>query len=547
MVIKADQGQSGSKAVTPFPVVLVILDGWGYSKSAQHNAIAAAQTPVWDRLWDEFPHTLIRTSGAAVGLPADQMGNSEVGHLNLGSGRVVYQEFTRVSRAVKTGSFFTNNTLTDVVDLAVENGKAVHILGLLSPGGVHSHEKHIHAMTELAVQRGADKVYLHAFLDGRDTPPRSAYASIEAMEEKFSELGYGRFASIIGRYYAMDRDHRWPRVQAAYDLITQGKAVFEAGNSVTAIEMAYARGESDEFVQATRIVPPGTKPVRMEDGDVLVFMNYRSDRARQITRPFIEPDFEGFEREYVPELGSFVSLTEYNRDFDIPVAFPAERLKNVFGEYISKHGLRQLRLAETEKYAHVTFFFNGGEEAPFDGEERILVKSPMVETYDLQPEMSAPEVTDCLVKAIEGGEYDVIICNYANPDMVGHTGKFEAAVKAIETIDACLGRVVPAIQGVGGEMLITADHGNAELMKNNETRQIHTAHTTNTVPLVYIGRPAQMAEHGSLSDIAPSMLYLMNMEPPPEMTGTPLVAVLPASDSLEQPAATRVTRIESQA
>ena len=507
-------------------MVLLILDGWGYSETPQHNAIAAANKPVWDRLWNNNPHTLIRTSGAAVGLPAGQMGNSEVGHLNLGAGRVVYQEFTRVSRAIKTGSFFRNRTLTDAVDLAIENGKAVHLLGLLSPGGVHSHEGHIHAMVELARQRGAKHIYLHAFLDGRDTPPRSAAASIESMQQLFDKLGGGRFASIIGRYYAMDRDHRWPRIQAAYDLITQGKAEFEALDAMSALEMAYARDESDEFVKATAIVPAGKQPVCVEDGDVMVFMNYRSDRARQITRPFIEPDFEGFVREREPKLGSFVSLTEYKSDFDVPVAYPAERLKNVFGEYVAKNGLRQLRLAETEKYAHVTFFFNGGEEEPFDGEHRILVKSPMVATYDLQPEMSANEVTDNLVAALESGTYDVIICNYANPDMVGHTGKFDAAVKAIEALDRSLGRIVVALDKAGGEMLVTADHGNAELMLNDETGQAYTAHTTNPVPLIYVGRPAQLQEHGALSDIAPTMLYLMNMPLPPEMTGTPLVELL---------------------
>jgi len=524
-------------------MVLLILDGWGYSDKPQFNAIAAANKPVWDNLWNNFPHTLIRTSGAAVGLPADQMGNSEVGHLNLGAGRVVYQEFTRVSRAIKTGSFFTNRTLTDGVDLAIENGKAVHILGLLSPGGVHCHEEHIHAMVELAVQRGAGKVYLHAFLDGRDTAPRSAAASIELMEEKFSQLGGGRFASIIGRYYAMDRDHRWPRIQAAYDLITQGKADYKTKDAMGALQMAYARDESDEFVKATAIIPEGTKPVSIEDGDVVVFMNYRSDRARQITRPFIEKEFDGFVRESVPVLGSFISLTEYKSDFDVAVAYPAERLKNVFGDYVARHGLRQLRLAETEKYAHVTFFFNGGEEEPFEGEERILVKSPMVQTYDLQPEMNAPELTDKLVAAIESGTYDVIICNYANPDMVGHTGKFDAAVKAIEAVDASVGRIQDVLERCGGEMLVTADHGNAELMLDNDTGQVHTAHTTNKVPLIYIGRPATLSEHGALSDIAPSMLYLMNMEIPPEMTGTPLVELTP--DDADNPPSATTTAVTS--
>jgi len=400
---------------------------------------------------------------------------------------------------------------------------------------VHSHEDHIHAMVKLAVQYGARKVYLHAFLDGRDTPPSSAMSSIDSMEAAFSKLKCGRFASIIGRYYAMDRDHRWPRIQASYDLITRGKAEYRALDAEAALEMAYARGETDEFVKATAIVPEGTQPVQVEDGDVVIFMNFRSDRARQITRPFIEPDFDGFERAANPKLGSFVSLTEYNSEFDVPVAYPAERLKNVFGEYIAQHGLRQLRLAETEKYAHVTFFFNGGVETPYEGEDRILVKSPMVATYDLQPEMSAPEVTDNLVAAIEGGVYDVIICNYANADMVGHTGKFAAAVKAIEEVDRSLGRVYKALKKAGGEMLITADHGNAELMLNDETGQPFTAHTTNVVPLIYVGRPAQMAEHGALSDLAPSMLYLMNIEIPPEMTGTPLIDLLPAGGDSSQP------------
>jgi 2,3-bisphosphoglycerate-independent phosphoglycerate mutase len=418
------------------------------------------------------------------------------------------------------------------VDLAVNTGRALHIIGLLSPGGVHSHEEHIHAMTELAVQRGAKKVFLHAFLDGRDTPPRSAAASLRLMEEKFHELGSGRIASIIGRYYAMDRDHRWPRIQAAYDLITQGKAEFRAGHALQGLEQAYGRDEGDEFVKATAIVPPGEQPVRVEDGDVVVFMNYRSDRARQITRPFIEPDFDGFEREYIPKIASFVSLTEYNSEFDIPVAFPAERLTNVFGEYAASLGLRQLRIAETEKYAHVTFFFNGGVEDPFPGEERILVPSPMVATYDLQPEMSAFELTDKLVAAIEEQRYDVIICNYANPDMVGHTGQFEAAVKAIEALDQCIGRIDAALQKVGGEMFITADHGNAEQMRNEETGQPHTAHSVCPVPLIYVGRPAVMADNGgSLCDVVPTMLYAMNLPKPNEMSGRPLLAFATDTES----------------
>jgi 2,3-bisphosphoglycerate-independent phosphoglycerate mutase len=517
----------------PKPMVLMILDGWGYSEDTHFNAIAAARKPVWDRLWSQYPHTLIRTSGAAVGLPADQMGNSEVGHLNLGSGRVVYQEFTRVSRSIKTGSFYNNQTLTDAVDLAIANGRAVHILGLLSPGGVHSHEEHIHAMVELAVKRGAKQVYLHAFLDGRDTPPRSATASIQLMEGKFAEYGGGRFASIIGRFYAMDRDHRWPRIQAAYDMITQGKAQFRAASAFEGLELAYARDEGDEFVQATVIAAPGAAPVHIDDGDVVIFMNYRSDRARQITRPFIEPNFDGFARAVVPHLGRFVSLTEYNSEFDIPVAFPAERLQNVFGAYLSRLGMRQLRLAETEKYAHVTFFFNGGIEEPFEGEDRILVPSPQVATYDLKPEMSAPEVTDRLVDAIDSGKYDVIVCNYANPDMVGHTGNFDATVTAIEAIDQCLGRVEQALARAGGEALITADHGNAEKMRGDDTGQAHTAHTSNLVPMVYVGRPAQLNANGSLCDVVPTMLRLMDLARPPEMSGTPLVELL--SDTVPEP------------
>jgi 2,3-bisphosphoglycerate-independent phosphoglycerate mutase len=505
-------------------MALIILDGWGYSESTEYNAIAAARKPNWDRLWSEFPHTLVRGSGAEVGLPADQMGNSEVGHLNLGAGRVVYQEYTRVSRSIKTGSFFTNQTLVDAVDLAKDTGKAVHIMGLLSPGGVHSHEDHIHAMVELAVKRGADKVYLHAFLDGRDTPPRSAAASIEKMENKFAEVGGGRFASMIGRYFAMDRDHRWPRIQKAYDLITLGEGEYQAETAMQGLEMAYARGETDEFVKATAIVPANTQPVKVEDGDVMIFMNYRSDRARQITRPFIEPDFDCFPRKATPKLGRFVSLTEYNSKYDIPVAYPPDRLKNVFGEYISRLGLHQLRIAETEKYAHVTFFFNGGREEPFEFEDRILVKSPDVATYDQKPEMSAPEVTEKLVAAVDSGKYDVIICNYANPDMVGHTGNFEATVKAIEYLDTCIGQVVEAIQKAGGEILITADHGNAEQMRDPETGQPHTAHTTNPVPLIYVGRNLRLVKNGgALSDIAPTMLDLMDLPQPPEMTGHSLI------------------------
>lgn len=506
------------------PITLIILDGWGYSEETEFNAIHHAKTPVWDKLWDKYPHTLLHCSGAEVGLPASQMGNSEVGHLNLGAGRVIYQEFTRISRAIKTGSFFTNNTLTDAADQAVQTNKAIHIIGLLSPGGVHSHEEHIQAFVKLAVDRGVSEVYLHAFLDGRDTPPQSAANSIEAMNNKFAELGKGRIASIIGRYYAMDRDHRWPRVQAAYNLITQGKGLHTASSAQAGLEQAYQRDETDEFVGATAIVPEGEAPVTIKDGDVVVFMNYRSDRARQITLPFIEDDFDGFERESAPKLGAFISLTEYHKNFNIPVAFPPDSISNSFGEYIANMGFRQLRIAETEKYAHVTFFFNGGEEDPFPGEDRILVASPDVATYDLQPEMSVQEVSDKLCKAIRSGKYDAIICNFANPDMVGHTGKFDSAVKAIEALDQRLGQVIDTLLDVGGEALITADHGNAERMQDLKTGEPYTAHTNNPVPLIYVGRSAEPDEnHGSLADVAPTMLHLMDLDIPDNMSGHPLM------------------------
>ncbi|HUW97919.1 MAG TPA: 2,3-bisphosphoglycerate-independent phosphoglycerate mutase [Acidiferrobacter sp.] len=508
----------------PKPLVLVILDGWGCSERVEGNAIAAARKPWWSEAWPHYPHALIQASEAAVGLPSKQMGNSEVGHLTLGAGRVVYQEYTRINRAIASGAFFANKTLTDAVDLARDTHKSLHILGLLSPGGVHSHEDHIHAMAQLAVTRGLSQVYLHAFLDGRDTPPQSAGASIAAMEAKFAALGRGRFASIIGRYYAMDRDHRWPRIQAAYDLMTTGKGQYRAATAAEALSLAYARGETDEFVGATVIVPPGEVPRAINDGDVVIFMNFRSDRARQISRAFVDPAFDGFSRAAQPKLGRFVSLTEYQAEFHVPVAFPSARLTNVLGSYLADKGKRQLRVAETEKYAHVTFFFNGGEESPFEGEERILVPSPTdVPTYNLRPEMSAAQVTKEVVQAVETGRYDVIICNFANPDMVGHTGDFAATVRAIEVLDGCLATVVAAVRAHGGELLITADHGNAEQMRDPESGQPYTAHTTNPVPLLYVGRDAHISPQGSLEDIAPTLLRLLHLDAPSEMTGRPLI------------------------
>lgn len=507
----------------PKPLVLIILDGWGYREDPQYNAIAAARKPAWERLWT-YPHTLIHASAEAVGLPDKQMGNSEVGHLNLGAGRVVYQEFTRINKAIRDGVFFENPALTESVDKAVKAGHAVHIFGLLSPGGVHSHEDQIHAMAELAAKRGARKLYVHAFLDGRDTPPRSALPSIEAMEKKFAALGAGRIASICGRYYAMDRDKRWDRVQRAYDLLTLGKGEYAAASATAALEAAYERGENDEFVKATAVVANGEAPVRIEDGDTVIYMNFRADRARQLTSAFIESDFQGFQRHVTPKLAAFVTLTEYNAKFKVPVAFPPDRLNNMFGAYIAERGMHQLRIAETEKYAHVTFFFNGGIETPFPNEDRILVPSPKdVPTYDLKPEMSAPQVAEDIVGAIKSGKYEVIICNFANADMVGHSGNFDAAVKAVEAIDAALGRILEATLAAGGEMLITSDHGNIEEMFDPATGQMHTAHTTNPVPLIYVGRPAVMAPTGALEDIAPTMLRLMGLPVPQEMTGNPLV------------------------
>lgn len=507
----------------PRPVLLMILDGWGYRENPENNAIFAANTPNWDAIWNENPHSLIRASEAAVGLPNNQMGNSEVGHLNLGAGRVVYQEILRIARSIESGTFFENKTLTDPVDAAIASGKAVHILGLLSDGGVHSHTEHLHAMVKLAVDRGAKKVYVHAFLDGRDTAPKSAEKYIAELEAFFDDCGGGEIASVIGRYFAMDRDNRWKRVNKAFDVIVHGQGKHTARTAQEALEMAYSRDESDEFVRSTAILGDRNESVKLKDGDAVFFMNFRSDRARQITRTFIEDDFSEFDRGTMPELGSFVSLTEYNSEFDIPVAFPPERLKNVFGEFISNLGLRQLRIAETEKYAHVTFFLNGGRDEPFEGEDRILVSSPDVDTYDQQPEMSAPLVTKKLVEAIQTQKYDVIICNFANPDMVGHTGNFEATVKAIEALDVCIGQVVNAMKEAGGETLITADHGNAEMMVNKETGQVHTAHTTNPVPFVYVGRPAELDEIGALSDVTPTMLYLMDIDKPAEMGGHSLI------------------------
>jgi 2,3-bisphosphoglycerate-independent phosphoglycerate mutase len=498
----------------------MILDGFGYSESPDSNAIMAARTPVWDKLWASAPHTLVSGSGMDVGLPDGQMGNSEVGHMNLGAGRVVYQDFTRVTKSIQDGDFFENPVICGAVDKAVAAGRAVHVMGLLSPGGVHSHEEQLAAMVELAARRGAENIYLHAFLDGRDTPPKSAEPSLQMMEDTYARLGKGRTVSLIGRYYAMDRDNRWERVEAAYNLITEGRGEFGAQTAADGLAAAYERGESDEFVKATTI----GAPVRVEDGDAVIFMNFRADRARELSRAFVEPGFSGFARQRELKLAGYVMLTQYAADIPAPCAYPPATLENVLGEYLAKQGKTQLRIAETEKYAHVTFFFSGGREEPFEGEERILIPSPQVATYDLQPQMSAPEVTDRIVEAIEQQRYDVIIVNYANGDMVGHTGVFDAAVAAVECLDSCIDRISAALAKVGGEALITADHGNVEQMSDEHTGQAHTAHTCEPVPFVYVGpRQVELRDGGILSDVAPTLLTLLGLPQPAEMTGRSII------------------------
>ncbi|HEV7412415.1 MAG TPA: 2,3-bisphosphoglycerate-independent phosphoglycerate mutase [Casimicrobiaceae bacterium] len=503
-------------ATAVVPVVLLILDGVGCRDDAPDNAISRAAKPHWDRLWRSFAHTTIDASELAVGLPRGQMGNSEVGHLNIGAGRVIYQEFTRIDHAIETGEFVRNPALVQAVANARNNRSTLHVLGLVSPGGVHSHERQIAAMVAMAADGGAPRVAVHAFLDGRDTPPRSAGASLQYMTAACAGRPGCRVADIVGRYYAMDRDQRWERIEAAYRLIVDAEAPYSAPDAASALAAAYARGENDEFVKPTRI----GEGARIEDGDVVVFMNFRADRARQMTRALTEASFSGFKRERVPKLGTFVTLTGYGQEFAaLPVAFAPQTITHSFGAVVAERGLRQLRIAETEKYAHVTYFFNGGVETPYPGEDRIMVPSPKVATYDLKPEMSAFEVTDQLVAAIESRRYDAIVCNYANGDMVGHTGKLEAATRAIEVLDACVGRVVAAQRARGGEILVTADHGNAEKMHDDATGQPHTAHTLNLVPCLYVGRTATPHGPGALQDIAPTLLAMMGLPQPAEMTG----------------------------
>jgi 2,3-bisphosphoglycerate-independent phosphoglycerate mutase len=501
------------------PLLLMILDGWGHRDATDNNAIALGATPCWDHLWANNPRTLIETSGVSVGLPAGQMGNSEVGHMNIGAGRIVYQDFSRIEKAIEDGSFHQNAALCEAID---ETEGTVHIMGLLSPGGVHSHDEHFFETVRMAAERGARSIAVHGFLDGRDTPPRSAEGSIRKMQDVVDAVPDAQFATLSGRYYAMDRDNRWERVSVAYGALTAADAPHQASTAMEALEQAYARDENDEFVMPTVI----GGYTGMRDGDCILFINFRADRAREITSAFVLDDFAGFERQKLA-LSAFVCMTEYQAGLPVSIAFPPVTMTRLFGQEIEAAGLRQLRIAETEKYAHVTFFFNGGEEQPSEHEDRLLVPSPNVATYDLQPEMSAPELTEKLVGAIRSGDYDVIICNVANPDMVGHTGSLDAAMKAVAAVDACLSAVTRAIDEVGGEMLITADHGNVEQMADPVSGQAHTAHTTNTVPFVYHGRNAVMKDGGALRDIAPTMLALLGMPQPSEMTGQSLVELQP--------------------
>jgi 2,3-bisphosphoglycerate-independent phosphoglycerate mutase len=502
----------------PKPVVLLILDGWGHREDPTDNAVAQAALPHWRRLLASAPHTLIHTEGRHVGLPDGQMGNSEVGHMNLGAGRIVYQDLTRIDAAIEDGSFFDNPELVGACRDAQQAGRTLHVFGLLSPGGVHSHETQIFAMLELALRQGVARVAVHAFLDGRDTPPRSAEASLRALQSRCAALGNARIATVGGRYYAMDRDQRWERVRLAWDAMVDARSEHRAADALSALQSAYARDENDEFVLPT--VLDGAQP--MADGDAAVFMNFRADRARQLTAAFVSPTFNGFQARR-PKLSRFVCLTEYDARLPAAVAFGPDDLRHTLGELLAEQGLSQLRIAETEKYAHVTFFFSGGREEPFAGEERILVPSPRVATYDLQPAMSLPELTAKLVEAIGSGRFDVIVCNIANPDMVGHSGDLQAAILAAQAVDVAIGEIDAAVRAARGALVITADHGNLEMMRDPATGQPHTAHTVGPVPLVYVGaRSATLRGGGALRDVAPTLLDLLGVAQPAVMSGRSL-------------------------
>lgn len=500
------------------PLVLMIMDGFGITPVEKGNAIKKANTPHLDKIFSENPFTTLGASGLDVGLPDGQMGNSEVGHTNMGAGRIMYQELTRITKAIENESFFENLALNEAMDSALKNDKALHLMGLLSNGGVHSHNTHLFAILKLAKIKGLKKVYVHVILDGRDVLPESGKGFVSELEDKMSKLGIGKVATVMGRYYAMDRDNRWERVQCAYDAMVLRSGIHEA-NPIEAVQHSYDNEITDEFVKP--VVIDGGEAIK--EGDSIIFYNFRPDRAREITRCFVQEDFSGFVRGNVYFPVKFVCMTQYDATLpNVSVAFGPQSLKNTFGEYISKHGLTQLRIAETEKYAHVTFFFNGGVEKEYPGEERILVPSPKVATYDLKPEMSAFEVTDKIVGRIESGELDVIILNFANCDMVGHTGVFDAAVKAVETVDVCVERVVEKVRKMSGVVLITADHGNADKMLD-ENGEVFTAHTTNPVPFCVVGYPCKLRSGGKLADIAPTMLEILGLPKPEEMDGDSLL------------------------
>ncbi len=506
------------------PTVLMILDGYGLNDSVKGNAVAEGKTPVMDRLMKEYPFVKGNASGMAVGLPDGQMGNSEVGHLNMGAGRIVYQDLTKITKAIQDGDFFENKALLAACANVKENGSSLHLMGLVSDGGVHSHIEHIFGLLELAKRQGIEQVYVHCFLDGRDTPPASGKEYVEQLEAKMKELGVGEVATVMGRYYAMDRDNRWDRVEKAYRALVYGEGE-QAASGPEGIQASYDKDETDEFVLPTVVVKDGKPTAVIKEKDSIIFFNFRPDRAREITRTFCDDEFTGFDRGARVKT-TYVCFTEYDVTIENKqVAFVKEEITNTFGEFLAAHGLKQARIAETEKYAHVTFFFNGGVEEPNEGEDRILVKSPKVATYDLKPEMSAYEVCDKLTEAIRSGKYDVIIINFANPDMVGHTGVEAAAVKAIEAVDECVGKAVEAIKEVDGQMFICADHGNAEQLIDEETGEPFTAHTTNPVPFILVNAdPAyRLREGGCLADIAPTLIQLMGMEQPKEMTGKSLL------------------------
>ena len=499
------------------PLVLMILDGFGIAPT-EGNAIAAAKHPNMDKIFAENPHTQIGASGMDVGLPDGQMGNSEVGHTNIGAGRIVYQELTRITKSAQDGDMDKNEALLKAMNNAKDNGKALHLMGLLSDGGVHSHNSHLYALLEMAKRVGVEKVFVHCFMDGRDVPPSSGKDYVKELMDKLEEIGVGKIATVMGRYYAMDRDNRWERVEKAYAAMVYGEGE-QAECPLCAMQNSYDKEVTDEFVVPT--VVKGAEPI--SQGDSVIFYNFRPDRAREITRTLVDPDFTGFERKKGFFPLTYVCMTQYDATMpNVEVAYKPESLVNTFGEYISNKGLTQLRIAETEKYAHVTFFFNGGVEKQYPGEDRILVKSPAVATYDLQPEMSAYEVTDKMVEAVKSGKYDALILNYANCDMVGHTGVFEAAVKAVEAVDTCVGRVVEAVKEMGGCVLLTADHGNADKMVDEDGTPF-TAHTTNPVPFCVINHPCQLREGGRLADIAPTMLKVLGLEQPAEMTGESII------------------------